>query len=152
MTMASMNSARIALKAAMAAGLALAGGQVAAQKLAAPSIEGVWLTDDHSGAVRISACGSKLCGYIAQVLDKRPGIPGSDINNPDPALRKRALVGLLTLWGFSRHGDEWAGGRAYDPKSGKSYRSTLELEPDGSLKVTGCVFVICESRRWTRKR
>ena len=42
------------------------------------------------------------------------------------------------------------GGRAYDPKSGQSYRSSLKLEPDGSLKLTGCVLFICESRRWTR--
>jgi uncharacterized protein (DUF2147 family) len=93
-----------------------------------------------------------LCGRIAEVLDRRPSVPRIDANNPDPRLRGRALVGLLTLWGFARDGAVWRGGRAYDPKSGKSYKSTLALEPDGSLRVTGCVFVICESRRWTRVR
>ena len=28
----------------------------------------------------------------------------------------------------------------------------LQLNADGSLKVTGCVLVICDSRRWTRYR
>jgi uncharacterized protein (DUF2147 family) len=118
----------------------------------ASTIEGSWLTDDRKGVVTISACGEKLCGHIAQVLDSTPGVPRSDINNPDERLRSRPLVGLLTLWGFSRQGTSWQGGRAYDPKSGKSYRSTLALEPNGTLKVTGCVLFICESRQWTRIR
>jgi uncharacterized protein (DUF2147 family) len=116
------------------------------------TIEGFWLTDDRAGVVRLSPCGDKLCGRIAEVLDRRPSVPRIDANNPDPRLRGRPLVGLLTLWGFAREGEGWRGGRAYDPKSGKSYKSTLALEPDGSLRVTGCVFVICESRRWTRVR
>ena len=113
------------------------------------SPQGSWLTDDRKGVVEIAPCGERLCGRIARVLDKGPAIPKSDVNNPDPRLRSRPLIGLVTLRGFARRGDEWEG-RAYDPKSGKSYRSTLRVQPDGSLKVTGCVLFICESRRWTR--
>jgi uncharacterized protein (DUF2147 family) len=57
---------------------------------------------------------------------------------------------LQTLSGFTRDGAAWKNGRAYDPKSGRSYRATLALNPDGSLKVTGCVLFICRSLRWTR--
>lgn len=113
-------------------------------------VAGLWLTDDRKGLVRVEACGSHMCGRIARVLDSGPSVPRTDINNPDSKLRDRPLVGLVTLWGFSRAGTVWKGGRAYDPQSGKSYRSTLELGPDGSLKLTGCVLFICESRRWTR--
>jgi len=113
-------------------------------------IEGSWLTDDHKGVVRISACGDQLCGRIAQVLDRTPGVPRTDVNNPDQRLRARPLVGLLTLWGFRRAGTAWEGGHAYDPKSGRSYRSTLALEANGTLKVTGCVLFICQARHWTR--
>jgi uncharacterized protein (DUF2147 family) len=134
--------------------LALAAGCLGAASAAAErpanGLEGSWLTDDHKGVVRIAPCGDKLCGRIVQVLDRTPGIPRTDVNNPDKRLRSQPLVGLLTLTGFSRRGAVWQGGRAYDPKSGKSYRSTLQLEPDGSLKVTGCVLFICEDRHWTR--
>ena len=44
----------------------------------------------------------------------------------------------------------WEGGRAYDPKSGSSYKSSLRLNADGSLRVTGCVLFVCRSKRWTR--
>jgi uncharacterized protein (DUF2147 family) len=121
---------------------------------AAPqTVEGVWLNDDHKGLVRIAPCGSKLCGTIVKVLSRDPKAPKTDIHNPDPKLRSRGFVGLPVLTGFARSGNQWTGGRAYDPESGKSYRTTLQLNPDGSLRVTGCIFaVLCESRRWTRVR
>ena len=120
---------------------------------AAPqSVEGNWLTDDQKGVVQVAPCGAQMCGRIVRVLDKGPGVPAMDVNNPDPKLRGRPIVGLTTLWGFRRDGAAWKGGRAYDPKSGRSYRATLGLNPDGSLKVTGCVLFICEARRWTRVR
>ncbi|HEY0412132.1 MAG TPA: DUF2147 domain-containing protein [Allosphingosinicella sp.] len=129
--------------------LALAGSGAAA---AAPSIQGLWLTDDHKGIVQIAPCGSRMCGRIARVLDSGPNVPKTDIHNPDPKLRGRTILGLATLTGFTQSGQSWSGGRAYDPKSGKSYRSTLALNPDGSLKVSGCILFLCESRRWTRVR
>lgn len=116
------------------------------------SIEGLWLNDDHKGLVRIEPCGRHLCGTIAKVLNKSPDAPKTDIHNPDPRLRSRPILGLPVLTGFSGSGGSWKGGRAYDPESGKSYKSYLELNPDGSLKVSGCVLFICESRRWTRAR
>jgi uncharacterized protein (DUF2147 family) len=125
--------------------LALAGAAPA-------SIEGLWLNDDRKGLVQIAACGPKLCGRIVKVLSRDPKAPKTDIHNPNPALRSRGFVGLPVLTGFERDGNVWKGGRAYDPESGKSYKSTLQLNPDGSLRVTGCVFFICESRRWTRVR
>ena len=117
---------------------------------AAPSVEGMWRTDDGKGIVRIGPCGGHVCGWITQVLDRGPGVPSTDVRNPDPHLRQRPIVGLPTLTGFARDGTIWKGGRAYDPKSGNSYRATMELNRDGSLKVTGCVLFICQSKRWTR--
>ena len=119
---------------------------------AAPSVQGLWRTDDGKGIVRIAPCGAFLCGTIARVVDAGAGVPKRDSNNPDPRLRGRPIVGLPILTGFRRSGDSWTGGRAYDPKSGRSYRSTLRLAPDGSLKVTGCVLFVCQSKRWTRTR
>lgn len=119
---------------------------------APPSVQGLWLTDDHKGVVRIAPCGAAMCGTIARVLDSNPARPMTDRNNPDPHLRSRPILGLPVLSGFGRSGSSWIGGRAYDPKTGRSYRSTLALNPDGSLKVTGCVLFICRSQRWTRVR
>jgi uncharacterized protein (DUF2147 family) len=123
----------------------------AAAAAAPANVQGLWLTDDHKGLVQIGPCGRSLCGTIAKVADTSGNAPRTDIHNPDARLRSRAILGLPVLSGFERSGSYWKG-RAYDPKSGKSYRSTLELNPDGSLKVSGCILFICQSQRWTRVR
>lgn len=117
---------------------------------AAPAVAGRWLTDDGSAVVEIAACGQQMCGRIAQVL--ATGVPRTDVNNPDRARRARPLVGLLILWGFDAGAAAWEDGTAYDPKTGNSYDASLRLNPDGSLRVTGCVLVVCRSKRWTRAR
>lgn len=119
---------------------------------ASPGIEGAWLTDDHKAIVAIRPCGRAMCGYIDKVLNKDPSVPRTDVENSDPRLRGRPILGLPVLTGFTPAGSVWKGGRAYDPKTGRSYRSTLGLNGDGSLKVTGCILFICQSQRWTRAR
>ena len=79
-------------------------------------IEGLWLTDDRKGVVRIGPCGRQLCGWVARVLDHGPDVPTRDVRNPDPRLRGRPILGLPTLTGFSGAGGQWTGGRAYDPE------------------------------------
>ncbi len=108
----------------------------------------LWKTDDGAALVRIAPCGQKLCGTVAQVLD--PKAPPNDINNPDPVARAQPLLGKVILQDFVGAGTQWKSGKAYDPKTGHTYRSQLELESDGRLKVTGCELIICESRYWTR--
>jgi uncharacterized protein (DUF2147 family) len=128
-------------------------GMLLALAAASPAtVAGLWLNDDRKGLVQIAPCGRKLCGTIVKVLDRDPKAPKTDIHNPDPKLRGRTIVGMPVLTGFEGSGGSWKGGRAYDPESGKSYRSFLELQPDGSLKVSGCILFICEARRWTRVR
>jgi uncharacterized protein (DUF2147 family) len=118
----------------------------------APSIQGLWVTDDHSAVVRIAPCGRLLCGNVAKMLNTGPNVPRTDVNNPDPRLRVRSILGMPVLSGFSGAGASWKNGRAYDPKSGKSYRSSLALAADGSLEVTGCILFFCQTRHWQRTR
>ena len=115
---------------------------------AASPMDGLWLTDDHKGVVRIGPCGPHVCGWIVRVLARGPNVPTRDVNNPDPNLRNRTILGMPVLTGFAADG---SGGRAYDPKSGRSYRTTLSLNGDGSLTVTGClVLFLCRSVNGTR--
>ena len=113
---------------------------------ASPGLAGDWVNADRSAVIRIAPCGGRLCGRIVRVLAR--GAPTTDARNPDRALRSRPLVGLAVLSGFSASG---AGGRAYNPQNGRSYRATLRLNADGTLRVTGCVMVICRSQTWTRR-
>lgn len=110
------------------------------------------MVQDRSATVAITAYGTALCERIAKLLIVRKNYPQTDVNNPDPAKRNFPLLGMQILSGFFVKGDRWEQGRVYDPASGKSYRSNLRLEADGSLKVSGCVAFVCRSQRWTRAR
>jgi uncharacterized protein (DUF2147 family) len=135
---------------------ALAGASLATAAAAAPSVEGDWIVEDRSGRVRIAPCKSdaaRLCGTI--VAMPRPndasGQPLRDVKNPDAALRSRTILGLPLITGFKPSGaGKWDGGKIYNPQDGKTYASKLELAANGSLKVSGCVLVICKAQTWTR--
>jgi uncharacterized protein (DUF2147 family) len=111
-----------------------------------PGFAGDWITADRSAVVRIGPCGGGLCGRIVRVLAR--GVPTTDAHNPNRALRSPPLVGVQVLSGFTASGN---GGRGYNPQNGRSYRTTLRLNPDGTLRVTGCVLVVCRSQTWTRR-
>jgi uncharacterized protein (DUF2147 family) len=120
----------------------------AAPAAAIEPVTGRWLTDSKDGIVRIGRCGNALCGRLVETLTPIEG-PPVDRNNPDPALRDRPIIGLPVLTGFRPDGTVWAG-TAYDPKVGKSYRTTLERIAPDTLKVRGCVAIFCRSVLWTR--
>ncbi|MFY8195787.1 MAG: DUF2147 domain-containing protein, partial [Novosphingobium sp.] len=71
-----------------------------------------------------------------------------DVNNPDPALRKRKLVGLPILTGFVADGNKWRG-KIYDPESGRTYRSIVTAGKNGTLSVEGCIAMFCQAQTWT---
>ncbi|MCR5877353.1 DUF2147 domain-containing protein [Phenylobacterium sp. J367] len=136
----------------LAAALAL----VATPALAADPVEGDWFNKDASARVKLAPCAGsadRLCGTIVwlKAPNDTAGQPKKDVNNPDAKLRARGIVGLPFLRDFKRaEPGRWTGGKIYDPESGKTYDSKLRLNGDGSLKLEGCVLMICQAQTWRR--
>jgi uncharacterized protein (DUF2147 family) len=131
----------------MLAGLTLTLSTSAA--VAAVPVNGRWYTEQKDSIVQIGQCGAVICGKVLKVLKGPPGGGKAlDVNNPDPALRSRPIEGIILLSGFKDGGDEWEG-QIYDPRAGKTYRSTLQKQADGSLRVKGCVGPFCRSVTFT---
>ncbi|MEE4204847.1 MAG: DUF2147 domain-containing protein [Erythrobacter sp.] len=119
---------------------------------AADPIAGRWLTEGRDAVIEVGDCGKSVCGKIARFLVPPPdGADQRDVNNPDPKLRRRKLLGLPVLYGFDEEEDLWRG-RIYDPKSGKSYRSVIRRKGRDRLEVKGCVAFICQTQVWIRAR
>jgi uncharacterized protein (DUF2147 family) len=133
------------------AAAALAAIAVPAAVHAATPISGRYLTEDGAAMVEVGPCGQQLCGRIARVLKAKPGSPVTDVNNKDAALRTRPIVGMAVLSGFVDKGDDWRG-KIYDPRNGKSYKSIVTRNADGSLKVQGCVAFLCQTQTWKAAR
>ncbi|MEY5007021.1 MAG: hypothetical protein RL764_337 [Pseudomonadota bacterium] len=121
----------------------------ASPSFAATSVSGRWYTEEKDSIVQIGQCGPVVCGKVAKVLRAAPnGGKPVDANNPDPALRNRPIEGIILLSGFKESGDEWEG-QIYDPRAGKTYRSTLKKQPDGTLRVKGCLGPFCRAVKFT---
>jgi uncharacterized protein (DUF2147 family) len=130
---------------------------LAGPALAADPVEGDWAPDAAS-RIHVAPCAGQpdeMCGVIAwrQNPNDTSGQPAKDINNPNPALRGAPIVGLTFIKGFHRRSPgNWTGGTIYDPKTGKTYKSKMELGADGNLKVAGCVLVFCQAQSWKPAR
>lgn len=114
------------------------------------AVTGRWATEDRNAIVLIGPCGRALCGTIERFVTAQPqGNDQRDVNNPDPAKRKRRLLGTAILSGFVADGDVWRG-QIYDPKSGKIYRSILRRKGAGMLEVKGCLGPFCQTQVWKK--
>jgi uncharacterized protein (DUF2147 family) len=134
---------------AIAAALTL----TAAPALAADPVHGEWLTQSGTAKVKLAPCGGnaeRLCGNVSWV--KNPAeARATDVNNPDAKLKTRPIMGLPMLWGFKPAGPgKWTGGKIYDPQSGKTYDSKVSVNPNGTLKVEGCVAIVCQGQTWRK--
>lgn len=143
----------------------LAGGLLAAAVMAGPAAQaagdpvfGDWMTVGAAAKVRVAPCVGNpalACGTLLWLQDgKDPaGAPKHDANNPDPALRSRPLVGVKLISDLKRDAPgAWKDGKIYVPETGRTARANVSANPDGTLKVEGCVAVICQGKTWTRAR
>lgn len=120
----------------------------AAPVYAAENITGPWYTKDKRALVTIAPCGKALCGKITRLIEQPKSGATTDVNNPDPVLKKRKLVGLPILSGFVADGGKWRG-KIYDPNTGKTYRSIVSTTKGGTLNVEGCIAMFCQTQVWT---
>lgn len=134
---------RMALTAAVAAWMVTGAAVHAAE---GEPILGTWLTEGGDSRIRITPCGKAVCGTVVWAKTN-----GTDKHNPDPALRKRTIVGMpLTNDMRPEGGGRWAGS-IYNPDNGKTYDVTMKTKGRNGLEVEGCVLgILCGSESWTR--
>ncbi len=114
-------------------------------------IEGPWRTVMHGAEVEITDCGDgSPCGFLLSVSPEITEGRTRDENNRDPELRHRSLDGLPILWGYAREGSGWRQGRLYNPETGQTFRSSLNLISNDRLRVKGCLGPFCRQQTWTR--
>jgi uncharacterized protein (DUF2147 family) len=119
-------------------------------------VEGVWLSADGTGWIKIELSDKGLVGSIAGSPDKTGDRQPSDTDvlNPDPALQDRLLLGLTIMDGFTYAGEgKWKNGRIYDPNSGKTYKCKVTLVSESTLELRGYIGIslLGRTETWTRR-
>lgn len=104
----------------------------------AQDVLGKWKLENGSAIVEVYQSGDNFNGKIVWLRDdtEDDGTPAIDKNNPDPTLQKRQLIGLNMLSGLKKDGDEYSGGKIYDPANGKTYYCSFKVEGN-TLRVRG---------------
>jgi uncharacterized protein (DUF2147 family) len=116
---------------------------------------GVWANEDGEAHIEIAPCGSEICGrivWLKQPLDEY-GQSHTDKNNPNPALRSRAILGLVIMSKLHPNQDNTRlDGEVYNSRNGKVY--DIYLTPKGQImEVEGCLMkYLCASQTWKRVR
>lgn len=114
---------------------------------------GIWLTQAGDAKVRVSKCGAGICGVVVWLkdpIDPATGKPHVDDKNPNPALKRRPMIGLPLFSGMHATGpDRWSG-QIYNADDGSTYASNISVSSPDTLKVEGCVGAFCGGENWTR--
>ena len=129
--------------------------------LAAPSAQaqgasepvGIWQTQAGDARVKISKCGGGICGVIVSLrepIDPATGKPQVDNKNPNPALNSRPIVGLPLFSGMRPVGPAKWSGQIYNADDGSAYASNVSVTGADTLRVEGCVGMLCGGETWTR--
>ena len=125
-------------------------------EIAMETVEGVWLSADGTGWIKIELSDNGLIGSIAGSPDEsgNRGPSDKDKLNPDPALRDRLLLGLTIMDGLTyAGGGKWKNGRIYDPNSGKTYKCKLTLVDENTLELRGYIgfSLLGRTETWMRR-
>ena len=126
---------------------------------------GTWKTiDDESGQaksiVEITDNNGELQAHIVKLLNRSPEDIARDGEQPrctqcGGARKDQPIEGMTIMWGVSKDGDVWDGGRILDPKNGKIYKVKLSLEDGGrKLDVHGYIgfSLLGRSQVWERQQ
>ncbi|MBT8425828.1 MAG: DUF2147 domain-containing protein [Silicimonas sp.] len=90
--------------------------------------------------VELYDCDGSICGVIRKAFDSAGKEVASD------------TVGKRMIWGMAAKGEgSYSGGKIWAPDRDKTYTSKMQLSGK-TLKVSGCVAVICRAQTWTRIR
>ena len=114
---------------------------------------GIWLTQAGDAKVKVTNCGGGICGVIVWLkdpVDSETGKPAIDNKNPNPALAARPMIGLPLFTRMQPAGANKWSGQIYNPDDGNMYASNVTVTGMSTLRVEGCVGVLCGGETWTR--
>jgi uncharacterized protein (DUF2147 family) len=118
-------------------------------------VVGKWKTVDDETGKPVS---------IVEIFEKHNKIYGKVIEIFNPKSKKRVcekcsgedkdkpILGLLVIKGLTKDGEEYSNGKILDPKHGRLYKCTINLENNDKLKVRGYIGIelLGRTQYWER--
>lgn len=121
----------------------------------AQSVFGKWKTvDDETGKtksiVEIYESNGKVFGKVKQLLEK--GREDAVCIKCEGDLKNKPVVGMNVVLGLKQDGEEYTGGKLFDPEKGKFYKGKIWLNPENpnQLMVRGYIAFLYRTQTWLR--
>mgnify|MGYP001430929496 CR=1 FL=1 len=119
-------------------------------------IVGEWYNAEKDAVITLFEDNKTVSGKITWMKfpNNENGKPKTDPLNDDKSLRNRSRMGMKIMYNFTYDGDdEWDDGEIYDPKSGNTYRGTINMVSKNRLNLRGYVGISWFGRtsHWARK-
>lgn len=120
---------------------------------------GTWTTIDDTtkqpkSVVEIyEAQDGSLSGKVIKVLQSTQG-PNPVCKECQGARKNQPVEGMEIIWGVTRSGSDWKGGKILDPATGKIYSVKMSLADNGAkLEVRGFMgfSLLGKTQIWQRK-
>lgn len=128
---------------------------------AAPSVEGQWKTVDDKthkpkGIVQLWVSNGVLYGKLVDRFKENIQNPEDTCTKCTGNLKGKPIIGLVFLYGLKMNSDgSWSGGSIVDPETGKIYKCSVNISPDGKeLHVRGYIGVslLGRTQTWYRAK
>lgn len=111
--------------------------------IAADDVLGKWQNLEKNLIVEVYRDGNHFKGRLLWFKNSNektnPSYTWLDINNPDPALRNRKILGMDVLQKlvYNPKKNCWDDGEIYDTTTGRTWNSSLKFSEDGTMEVRG---------------
>ncbi|MFT5738618.1 MAG: hypothetical protein ACI9SG_002976 [Maribacter sp.] len=118
----------------------------------ASDIVGVWMPSEGNAYVKIfkEKGKEKYHGKIVWLKE-----PNDEEGNPKTDPEGKPMLNMLNLRDFVFEDDEWVDGTIYDPKSGNTYYSTIEMLNKNKIEVRGSLDtfgIVGRTDTWVRMK
>lgn len=114
------------------------------------AIVGEWWTENRDGRIRFfKAVTGTYTGKLAWSKS-----PRKDVENDDPALRSRSVIGIVLIWKLRYEDGEYVDGYVYNPEDGNTFRIDAKALSHDKLEIRGYmgISLLGQSQVWTRYR
>jgi uncharacterized protein (DUF2147 family) len=116
------------------------------------AVKGIWINDNKDAKMEIYRSGDKYYGKVIwtdNMYESDGRTLRKDEKNSDDVLKNRTIQNMIILSGFTYNDGEWTGGEIYNPKTGKTYKSTMKLS-GRNLEIRGYVGIFSKTTTWVR--
>ena len=103
------------------------------------AIIGRWESDKKDVRMEFFKSGSEYQAKLLwgnQIVESDSVTSKKDVKNPNASLRSRDILGIVSVTGLKWDGEEYTGGKIYNPPSGDTYKCKVWVK-EGKLYLRG---------------